>query len=163
MSSLFSHAPVSLPDDVEVPAARTATVVVPVPITEAFDGFTDGIHLWWPMDSHSNYGADAHIGFEDGLLLEDSFTGVQTTWGDVRSLEQPASLVIAWQLGGHPSTPTTVHVDFTINAERSTMVAVTHDGWSSGQTGAQQYEKYCDWPLILSRFARFMGGGPKVD
>lgn len=163
MTSLFSHAPVSAPDDLQVPAARSAVVNVPVPVVEAFDGFTDGIHLWWPMDSHSTYGEEAHVGFEEGVLLEDAFAGASSIWGEVRSWEESSSLVMSWQLGGQPLTPTTVHVDFKANGESSTTVTVFHDGWVPGRAGWQQYETYCDWPLILARFARFMGGAPALD
>ena len=162
MSNLFSHSPESASDDVGVPPARSGAVVVPVPVTEAFDGFTDGIHLWWPMESHSTFGVEAHVGFEKGVLLEDAFAGESSIWGEVRSWDEPVSLVIDWQLAGHPLTPTTVRVDFTTHNESSTTVTVTHDGWAPGRAGWQQYETYCDWPLILARFARFMGGAPAL-
>lgn len=163
MSSLFSHAPEPVPENDSVPAARSAVAVVPLPIAEAFDGFTDGIHLWWPMNTHSGFGGESHVGFEDGFLVEDSFTGTQCMWGEVQLWEEPASLVLKWQLGDNPLTPTIVGIDFTAVGESSTTVTLKHDGWTPGEVGHEQYEKYCDWPLILSRYARFMGGALKLD
>ncbi len=163
MSNLFSHASESLPEDLAVHSARSAVVIVPVPLAEAFDGFTDGIHLWWPMDTHSKFGAEAHVGFENGVLLEDAFAGEHVLWGEVQEWDAPSSLVIRWQLDGHLLSPTVVHVDFTTNGDGSTTVSLTHDGWAPGNVGLQQYEKYCDWPLILARYARFMGGVPALD
>lgn len=163
MSNLFSHAAVDLPEDQTVHAARHAVVVVPVPLAEAFDGFTDGIHLWWPMETHSKFGAEAHVGFENGVLLEDAFTGEHVLWGEVQGWDAPSSLDMRWQMDGHRLSPTVVHVDFATNDDGSTTVSLTHDGWAAGNVGQQQYEKYCDWPLILARYARFMGGVPALD
>lgn len=163
MSSLFSHSPEpESVSNVQIDS-RTSAVEVPVPISEAFDGFTDGIHLWWPMETHSHFGAEAHVGFEAGVLLEDGFSGSQESWGEVTAWEAPTSLVIKWQLGFSPLNSTRVQVNFQELSENSTTVTLVQDGWTPGIVGVEQYEKYCDWPLILARYARFMGGTPSLD
>ncbi|WP_343320028.1 hypothetical protein AAFM46_05895 [Arthrobacter sp. TMP15] len=163
MSNLFSHAPNAVPGNDSIPAARVSAVTVPVPVREAFDGFTDGIHLWWPVEGHSIFGAESHIGFETGLLLEDSFTGSQSVWGEIRTWAEPTSLAINWHRGSNPLNPTIVSVNFSVLDDESTTVVLTHDGWAPGDLGHEQFEIHCDWPLILSRYVRFMGGSSKLD
>lgn len=158
MSNIFSHAPEPVAATTDVPESRTASVVVPVDAGDAFDGFTDGIHLWWPMESYSGFGAGAHVGFEGQRLVEESDAGEQQLWGEVQTWEEPTSLVLRWHLGDDPLTPTQVSVTFDDDGAGSTRLALVQDGWAPGQAGKAQFEKYCDWPLILARYARFMGG-----
>jgi uncharacterized protein YndB with AHSA1/START domain len=158
MSNIFSHAPQPHQADSERPEPRQASVVVPVNNADAFDGFTDGIHLWWPMDPYSGFGPEAHVGFEGQQLVEESDAGEHQLWGEVQAWEEPTSLVMRWHLGDNSLTPTQVRVDFADDGNGATVLTLTQDGWAPGQAGRAQFEKYCDWPLILSRYARFMGG-----
>lgn len=164
MDGIFSHAPNPEPDiaQKDVLHARTAAVLVPVRPDFAFDGFTDGLHLWWPMDRYSGYGPESHAGFEDNRLLEESPDGQQQIWAEVAEWTPPSSLVLRWQLAGSPLVPTTLTVTFDA-VDGGTRVTLVHDGWATGALGCEQYDKYCDWPLILSKYARFMGGAPGLD
>ncbi|NVM96862.1 SRPBCC domain-containing protein [Arthrobacter wenxiniae] len=164
MDGIFSHAPKPHAEPVqeEGPGARSAAVVVPAQPEFAFDGFTDGIHLWWPMEGHSGFGAGSHVGFEARRLFEEAPDGRQQLWADVREWMPPSDLVLDWQLAGDPLAPTTVTVSFD-TAEEGTRVTLVQDGWAAGGLGWEEYNKYCDWPLILARYARFMGGAPSLD
>ncbi|WP_125616757.1 SRPBCC domain-containing protein [Specibacter cremeus] len=162
MSDIFSHAPTRIPAGDAAPAARVTKVLVPVGPEYAFDGFTDGIHLWWPMTTSGAFGDGSHAGFDDRQLVEEAPDGRAQLWAEVRSWTPPSSLVLDWQLGDSPLTPTTVAVTFD-PIEGGTLVTLIHDGWAPGDLGREQYAKHCDWPLILAGYARFMGGEVRFD
>lgn len=156
MDGLFSDRPPPQPNSQPTPAAREAIVLVPVDSEQAFEGFTDLIHLWWPIAEYSAFGADSHPGFERQSLIEEAPDGRQYLWATVLDWQRPAALAVEFYLGGDPTTPTRLSVTFEA-AEQGTRVTLIHDGWAAGAKGATQYEKYSDWPLILGRYARFMG------
>lgn len=163
MDSLFSHASTDAPSTASAPPARVSRVTVPVPVDQAFDGFTDAIHLWWPLDTHSKFGVYAHLGFDQSTLLEEDDDGASQLWAEIESWEAPTSLTLRWYLAGDPLLPTRVKVTFTASGESGTDVELVQDGWIAGDGGVAQFEKYCDWPLILARFARFMGASVSLD
>lgn len=163
MESLFSHPSPTAGDPAESPPPRSASVRVPVPVDQAFDGFTDSIRLWWPLESYGKFGLGAHLGFDADTLLEESDDGDSELWAEIETWEVPESLVLRWFLAGDPLLPTRVKVNFRGMDGSGTDVELVQDGWVSDARGAAQYEKYCDWPLILARYARFMGAGPGLD
>lgn len=164
MDGIFSHAPKRRSEFAQGNGleARTAAVQVPVQAEFAFDGFTDGVHLWWPMAAYSGYGAEAHASFEGRRLIETASDGREQLWAEVREWLPPSSLVLDWYLAGNPLAPTTLTVKFD-PVEGGTRVTLVHNGWANGVLGREQYDKYCDWPLILAKYARFMGGAPSLD
>ncbi|AJT40643.1 hypothetical protein [Psychromicrobium lacuslunae] len=137
--------------------AREAEVRVPADQEQAFEGFTELIHLWWPLAEYSAFGAESHLGFEGQSLVEEALDGRQYLWATVRDWQPAAALRLEFYLGDDPATPTRLSVSFEA-AEKGTLVRLIHDGWATGARGAAQYQKYSEWPLILGRYARFMGG-----
>ena len=158
MSDIFSHAAPRPGYNAATPEPRITEVNVPVELREAFDGFTDSIHLWWPLAEYSRFGPDSHVGFEEGSLVEESSDGDQYLWGQLRSWEPPSSLELSWQLGGNPLVPTRLRLQFESDGDGGTKVRLVQDGWPDGEEGARMREKFSDWPVILARFVRFMGG-----
>ncbi|WP_026554142.1 SRPBCC domain-containing protein [Arthrobacter sp. 35W] len=163
MSSLFSHAVPAPEENGPVPAPRRAAVAVPCDAADAFEGFTENIHLWWPMEEISVTGHGSHVGFENGQLVEESDRGQEHLWAMVKGWESAQWIELAWQLEGDPLNPTLVKVSFDPAEGGGTAVELVQDGWKSGQAGIDQYAQYCDWPLILARYARFMGAAPSLD
>ena len=53
-----------------VPAIRREILVDAQP-DAAFRVFTQGIGSWWPVATHSVYGADATVSFEDRQIVDD--------------------------------------------------------------------------------------------
>ncbi|MCG2624873.1 SRPBCC domain-containing protein [Arthrobacter sp. I2-34] len=156
--SLFSHAP-DLPDRPEPQPPVHCEVTVPHAATEAFEGFTDLIHLWWPVDSHSVYGEGSHVEFEDRVLTETSPADEVSIWGDVLDWQPPVRLRVTWHPGTTPATAGTVDVEFAPAADGSTVVRLTHTGWERDPEGASRRAEYAaGWPPVLHRYVRFMGG-----
>ncbi|MCZ2403522.1 hypothetical protein IV498_10095 [Paenarthrobacter sp. Z7-10] len=128
----------------------------------AFDGFTDNIHLWWPLADHSSLGPDAYIGFEDGLLIEESYSGDKDLWATVRHWSPPSSLELSWH-GGNPLSPTRVRVSFNAVTKAATEVRLTQDRRPSANEDGKVPENCVPWDSILARYARFMGGSADLD
>ncbi|MDQ0092140.1 SRPBCC domain-containing protein [Paeniglutamicibacter psychrophenolicus] len=165
MDGLFSHAASanepSSQDGYHLPEHRH-TVNVPVSADQAFEGFSEYIHLWWPVGKFSQFGPGSHVTFERGSLLEESEDGDQHLWGKVVHLEAPDSIVLDFTLGMETAPPTHVSLEFHEQGS-GTEVVLTHDGWASGEIGQQQYDQYTDWPEVLEYYARFMGAGGQAE
>lgn len=154
--SLFSHA-AEEPQPSKILKPITFEVTVPHPPEQAFEGFTDLIHLWWPVDTHSVFGGGAHVEFEETVLTETSDRDEVRSWGDILEWEPGRLLSLTWHPGAGPLTATRLEVRFTAEGQ-STIVRLRHSGWDQAADGAERRLKYQqDWPSVLSKYARFMG------
>ena len=73
-------------------------VVVDLDPDRAFELFTARIGDWWPLASHSVFGAGASVTFTDDKLVET--LGEQTAvWGEVIEWQPAALLVVSWHAG----------------------------------------------------------------
>ena len=75
-------------------------VVVAAPPQRAFDLFTASVGQWWPMATHSVFGAGATVAFENGRLVERRGEE-EAEWGTVLAWEPPHLLRMTW----HPRQP----------------------------------------------------------
>ena len=161
MNSLFSHAQEPSGSDDESAAEAldpvVLTVVVPGSVAHAFTGFTDHTHLWWPLESHSVYGAGSYVEFEENLILETADDGRTTIWGTLDDWQPPLSFHATW----HPGTTALWSTEFRVAFRAvpdGTELRLFHDGWEGAEDPAATRAKYAtDWPGILARYARFMG------
>lgn len=161
MNSLFSHAQDPSGNSgepaLEVPDAVVNTVVVPGGVAHAFAGFTDHTHLWWPLESESNYGAGSYVEFEENLILETADGGRASIWGTLDDWQPPFSFHATWHPGTTALWSTELRVVFR-PVEDGTEVRVFHDGWEGAEDPAAARARYVEaWPGILARYARFMG------
>ncbi|WP_284977445.1 SRPBCC domain-containing protein [Arthrobacter sp. fls2-241-R2A-200] len=161
MESLFSH-PVAEPDPSQPGSSDldplVFTVVVPTNVSHAFMGFTDHPHLWWPLEELSVFGADAHVEFEENLILETAEDGRTSVWGTIDDWQPPLSFHADWYPASTALWSTEIRVVFrAVNG--GTEVRVIHDGWEGAEEPLATRDSYADrWPRILERFTRFMGG-----
>jgi uncharacterized protein YndB with AHSA1/START domain len=117
---------------------------------DAFRAFTDHIDGWWPMASHSVYGADASVAFEDGRLVERR--GEESTvWGEVLDWDPPVRLRLTWHPGTDPDEATEVTVTFTVEGTQ-VRVRLTHAGWERRADPAARDRYESGWALVLGRF-----------
>lgn len=126
------------------------TVVVPLPADRAGEAFLEYAHLWWP-DALRVCGAESHVGFEDGSLMEEGVGGDRHRWADVVGVEGTA-MTLRWYgtAGeGREMQGTEVVIDFTPESTERTDVTVQADG----PTSVLQ-----DWRPALEGYARFTGG-----
>ena len=158
--SLFSHA-----EEPNNAAAGGATGVgdvvvertVPRGSHEAFNGFAEYLHLWWPEEL-TDFGEGTHPEFEAGVLTETGMDGETAVWATVRTREPDTLLELDWVAGHSPGTPTDVRVDFVSEGEGSTTVRVRHSGLDRLPEAAKEHERIqAEWEEVLGRYARFMG------
>lgn len=157
-SSLFSHA------EQPEPAKETAAVQdivlerkVPRELHEAFNGFIEYLHLWWP-EQYTEFGEGTHPEFEAGSLTETGPDGQTAVWASVRSRVQDSELVLDWVAGHSPQTPTEVRIAFSPVSDDETRVSLTHSGLGGVAESVETHLGFAaSWPQILDRYARFMG------
>ena len=162
MHNLFSHA--HEPDYVAPREAQKfeQSVVVDVPADQAFDGFADSIHLWWPVAEQSVFGDGGHVAILRDHLVEESEDGEELVWADVQEWDSPALMSFHWILGGESLGANDVDVRF--GPANGTMTRVTISCEQVLDTESDLDNVFvCDWSLILSRYARFMGGAVELD
>jgi uncharacterized protein YndB with AHSA1/START domain/uncharacterized protein YciI len=134
----------------------------------AFELFTAHLGAWWPLGTHSVFGARGSVAFEDGTVVErrGSDTAV---WGTVLRWERPVGFAMTWHPGQGPERATEVAVAFEADGDR-TLVTLTHSGWERlAEPGAAREEYDSGWPHVLAGFGRLLDttadaeGGEKAD
>ncbi|MCU6482751.1 hypothetical protein [Arthrobacter sp. A2-55] len=158
MSSIFSHAPE--PDYVS-PAEATWQVISEVVGTDAvhaFDGFTDAVHLWWPVSEQSEFGEGSHVAFLRDNFVEEGEDGDELAWADIVEWESPTLLRLDWRVADAPLSSSEVEVRFEDVVDGACRISIGFEAMTAGDS-----HLVCDWPLILSRYARFMGGALRLD
>jgi Activator of Hsp90 ATPase homolog 1-like protein len=161
MDNLFSHSDDALSGPAE-PAEGlepiVQTVTVPGPVAQAFAGFTDHTHLWWPLESHGVFGTGSYVEFEENLIMETADDGRTAVWGSIDDWQPPLSFHASWHPGTTAMWSTELRVAFRAVPE-GTEVRLVHDGWEGAEDPAATRASYVTgWPTVLDRFVRFMGG-----
>lgn len=139
-----------------VPAV-VVEVDVPLDPTAAFRLFTDQVASWWPLATHSVFGADAAgLRFPScagAPIVEVSSTGEESTWGTVRGYDPPDRILFTWHPGRASDTAQNVEVTFT-PAPGGTHVRLTHTGWeSAGRRAVELRASYATgWVSVLGGF-----------
>jgi uncharacterized protein YndB with AHSA1/START domain len=137
--------------------AATAPVVRAVhvsrPPEEAFAVFTEDIGSWWPMETHSVFGATARVAVEDREIVEHSQVGERTVWAKIVEWDPPRRLALRWHPGTDPVASTMVEVDFTPE-DSGTRVQLTHVGWEAlGERAQEARDSYHEgWVPVLQCF-----------
>ncbi|HYH77774.1 MAG TPA: SRPBCC domain-containing protein [Arthrobacter sp.] len=166
MVNLFSHAVGPTPDPADLPDALfplILTVIVPCPVAQAFAGFTDHTHLWWPLESHGVYGTGSYVEFEENLILETADDGRTSIWGTIDDWQPPLSFHAAWHPGTTALWSTELRVAFRA-VPGGTELRLVQDGWEGAEDPAAARAEYAaSWPVVLERYVRFMGGDPEIS
>ena len=131
------------------------------PCEKAFRHFTDNIHLWWPLRSHSLAEENAAtVKFEakvGGRIYEIEKSGAEREWGQVSACEVPHRLVFSWVLE-KPADATEVEVSFEANGEGACVMTLIHRGWddrSDGQVWRDNY--HTGWDGVLQAYTESIG------
>ena len=142
--------------------SRTSAVGAPVVRTitvhrtpdDAFRLFTADIGAWWPMETHSVFGATARVAVEGAEIVERSADGERSVWAEIVESSPPRLLVLSWHPGTDPAQPTRVEVTFEPHGE-GTRVELTHTGWEAMGERAEAARRSYDegWLAVLRRFA----------
>jgi hypothetical protein len=166
MDNLFSHSDAAVPVPPE-PADSLEPVVftmtVPGPVAQAFAGFTDHTHLWWPLESQGVFGAGSYVEFEENFIMETADDGRTAIWGTIDDWQPPLSFHASW----HPGTTALWSTELRLALRavpEGTEIRLVHDGWEGAEDPAATRASYAvGWPKVLDRFVRFMGGAGNDD
>ena len=126
------------------------------PVEKAFEHFTENIHVWWPLASHSLSLENAEtIVFEaapGGRIYEVEKSGAKREWGKVLLCEPPHRLVFSWVLEA-PEKATEVEVQFADEGADKSSLILIHRGWDQRADGGEWRGKYNQgWEGVLSAF-----------
>ena len=122
------------------------SVTVDCPVEEAFATFTERIHEWWPLATHSidhyETGSAAETvvfqGGAGGQVYERTKKGEELKWADVITYDPPHRFVLAWNPSREHARPKTeIEVTFTDEAGK-TRVDLEHRGWEIFAEEGQQ-------------------------
>jgi uncharacterized protein YndB with AHSA1/START domain len=136
------------------------SITVPLPPSEAFDLFTDGIDGWWPKDTHS-IGAGTGNGdksavtiepHEGGAISETLPDGSTATWGKVTEWQPGSRFSATWHVGRPEEEATFIDVTFS-PSDAGTRVDLTHSGWEVlGDQAVEMCANYNNgWDHVLGR------------
>ncbi len=123
---------------------------------KAFRHFTDNIHVWWPLASHSISQADAEtVKFEakkGGRIFEIEKSGTEREWGRVGVCEAPRRLVFSWVLE-KPADATEVEVRFEAAGDDACTMTLIHRGWDERTDGRTWRDNYhAGWDGVLKAY-----------
>jgi uncharacterized protein YndB with AHSA1/START domain len=131
------------------------SIVVDCSQDQAFELFTEGIHSWWPHETHSP--ADElpeSTTFEPrvGGRIYNTARGKEYEWATVLVWEPPARFVVDWHVTpGNPSTELEVRF---VPEGGGTRVELEHRGWERyGENAQESFGSYdTGWDFVLGRY-----------
>lgn len=162
MDSLFSHAPE--PEEPAVSAASSDAsapsihvVRVPVESDQAFEGFMEYIHLWWPSQ-FTSFGAGTFVSVDMEAIGEEG--GPESKWlewGTVSESVAARQIDIDWL---YPSR-SSLEFRFEDVSPSGADVALQVTGCPALVNREDGSEIILEWNTILGFYARFMGASPE--
>ena len=143
------------------------SVTVDCSVEHAFKTFTERIHEWWPLGTHSidrgETGTAAETvvfqGGAGGQVYERTKKGEELKWADVVAYEPPHRFVLAWLPSREQDGPRTeIEVTFTDEGGK-TRVDLEHRGWDRlGDEAAEARRSYSQgWDPVLAGYAEKAG------
>jgi uncharacterized protein YndB with AHSA1/START domain len=135
------------------------SVTVDCSVEHAFATFTERIHEWWPLGTHSidryETGTAAEtVVFQGGAgaqVYERTKNGEELKWAEVIAYDPPHRFVLAWNPSREQDGPKTeIEVTFTDEGGK-TRVELEHRGWEQlGPEAADARQSYSDgWQPVL--------------
>ena len=137
-----------------LPPVRREVLVAGDPAT-AFRLWVKEIGRWWPLQSHSVFGADGRVEFRCDDIVEYSPDGEESIWGTVIGRDTPRRLGFTWHPGRSPDEATYVEVHFDPTADTGrSLVTLEHSGWEAYADPEESREDYDEgWPKVMGRYA----------
>ena len=144
----------------------TGTVIVGVPVEQAFDVFTGSFDAWWPHQYHIGQADVAEVileAGEGGRWYERGVDGSECDWGRVLIWQPPDRLVFTWQISGSwqfdpdPDHASEIEVRFNADGPEQTTVAVEHrhfERLDGGQAVNDAIRGGGGWTLLLEGYAK---------
>jgi hypothetical protein len=148
----------------DVPVRKS--IVVDVPVDDAFEVFTHETDTWWPRTHHIGTAPMRRVVVEEfagGRCYTEQEDGSECDWGQVLEWGPPTHLVLAWQIthqwGYEPDVAkaSVVEVNFHAIEPESTRVELEHRHFdrqgAAGEIMRKAVEAPNGWTGILSLYA----------
>jgi uncharacterized protein YndB with AHSA1/START domain len=125
------------------------SVIVAAPVERAWEVFTERLHSWWPLDTHS-IGANrveeiVVEGRPGGRVFERIRGGGEESWATVLVWQPPNRLVLSWEI-----TDCESEVELRFRPEGDgTRVELEHRGLDGGKASGS-YDQ--GWTHVLGRY-----------
>ena len=134
------------------------TLELKAPAAKAFKHFTDFVHVWWPLATHSLSLEKAKSvvfeAYDGGRIYEIDADGRDREWGRVLVCDAPHRLVFSWVLEA-PVDATEVEVTFEETGPSTCRMQLVHRGFERRRDGALWRGRYDQgWIGVLSRYAK---------
>ncbi len=147
-----------------VPDVRK-TVVVDVPIEQAFAAFVGRPMEWWPADhvfvtDRRSITIERHVG---GRYYETGADGTEIAWGTIVEFDAPRRIAMTWRVGPgwrpvlDDAVASVIEVDFTPAGHGRTGVALTHAQLHRHGPIAATIRAALDGPSPGATLAQFAG------
>jgi len=136
------------------------SITVDCPVEHAFSTFTERIHEWWPLETHSievdEGGPTPETVIFDGpggRLYERTTKGEELEWARVTAFEPPHRFVLSWNPSREERPRTEIEVTFA-DVNGKTRVDFEHRGWQNlGARGGQVRQGYDSaWSGVLAGY-----------
>ena len=137
------------------------TVSVNCSVEHAFETFTDRIHDWWPLATHSievgeTGSAPETVVFDGpgGRVYERTTKGEELEWARITTFEPPNRFVLAWNPSREDRPRTEIEVTFA-EEDGKTRVDLEHRGWDQlGDKATEARDGYNQgWQTVLAGYA----------
>ena len=148
-------------------------MTVACPPDRAFEVFTTGMGIWWPLDTHSiavdqeldQRAMDLTVEPRAGGLVEEVLDdGSRRRWAEILLWDPPRRVVYRWKPNDLPTPPTEIEVRFDGDGG-TTVIELEHRGWDGLGSYAEQlhplYASEGGWTMVLGRYrdaAESVGG-----
>ena len=133
-------------------------VTVPVAADRAFEAFTTELALWWDPRLTADAATFCDVRLDPAVGTDVEFVhegGMRYRIGTV-TMWQPANrFAMSFCLALDPNHPTTVAADF-VGIAAGTELTLIHGGW--GPDNVAERAKFNEWPALLERYRRHVGG-----
>jgi uncharacterized protein YndB with AHSA1/START domain len=136
------------------------SITVDCPVEHAFSTFTERIHDWWPLETHSievdEGGSTPETVIFDGpggRLYERTTKGEELEWARVTAFEPPHRFVLSWNPSREERPRTEIEVTFA-EVDGKTRIDLEHRGWQNlGERGGQVRQGYDSaWSGVLAGY-----------
>jgi uncharacterized protein YciI/uncharacterized protein YndB with AHSA1/START domain len=119
----------------------------------AYGLFLDDIGAWWPLGSHSVFGAGGSVSVRKGRLVEVGPDGQEAVWGTLLETDPPRRFRLTWHPGRGPERATEIEVRFAGVGDGQTLVTLEHSGWERLADPVPAREDYGHgWPVVLDSY-----------
>lgn len=139
----------------------TKSVHVRVPVDVAWRVFTEEMHRWWPLATHSL--AAEHDATPDAMVLEgrvggrlyETLGGDQRTWGTIMTWDPPSELAVDWTVHADAELATRWTATFSPE-DGGTRVDLVHVGFAALGADAERtrasYGGDDGWTAVLAAY-----------